>query len=176
MEPETFGPSPPTERPGRKQRHRSANGGRGADPAAQKALSPVVEALTDPDEGRRQTAVAEARLRLPFIVLRMLAKRLVDLLSGDDEVLRRQASASLIGLGRPAVWPLCIHLLTVETVPLQLTLIRILGGIAPTLDEEERTPVQGVLMRLLVSSPEEAMIEACMDAMAPFREPCEGKG
>jgi hypothetical protein len=103
----------------------------------------VIEALTGPDDVRRAAAL-RAVPGLPSPLPRLVATRLLPLLSSGNEPLLSQVSAALVSIGRPGSWVLGCHLLTTEDVPLQIALVGILGAIARTIgDEEERMLVRG---------------------------------
>src|SRR6516225_1162446 len=68
----------------------------------QERLTPLVEALTDPDESCRRAAVEHVlRTCIPTVIGRLI-ERLVDLLNGDRTTCR-QALASLAQFGGRAV-------------------------------------------------------------------------
>src|SRR5262245_5469342 len=65
-------------------------------------LTPLVRALTDPDEPRRQAAVRHVQQTCLPAVIALLIDRLVDLLGGSGTV-QRQAIASLAQFGPRAL-------------------------------------------------------------------------
>src|SRR5262249_60985959 len=68
----------------------------------QAELTPLVRALTDPDESRRQAAVQCVQARCVPAVITLLIDRLVDLLAGSG-IVQRQAIASLARFALPAL-------------------------------------------------------------------------
>jgi len=100
----------------------------------QAALTPMVEALTDPDEARRQAAAGHVLRACIPAALGHLADHLVDLLGGSGPA-RPQALASLVEFGHRAVPSLIRRFMCTRSVPLQGGIVealsRIVGGLGP---------------------------------------------
>src|SRR5262249_6550242 len=100
----------------------------------QAALTPMVEAMTDPDEARRQAAVEHVLRACIPAALDHLADRLVDLLGGSGPA-RQQALASLAQFGDRALPYLTRQFMRTRSAPLQggivEVLTRIVGGLGP---------------------------------------------
>src|SRR5262245_66267688 len=84
----------------------------------QAELTPLVHALTDPDEPRRQAAVRCVQATCVPAVIALLIDRLVDLLGGSGTV-QRQVVASLAQFGPRAVPPLTLRLSRTRNVAVQ---------------------------------------------------------
>jgi hypothetical protein len=101
-----------------------------------------VAALTDPDEGRREAAVASALRMVERPALRLLIDRLVRRVKGRDSVARRQAARSLAGLGEAAVPALQYALWKSRDAGTQVLLVQVLTAIAKTLPRPQRSRIQ----------------------------------
>jgi hypothetical protein len=103
----------------------------------QERLTPLVEALTDPDESCRRAAVEHVlRTCIPTVIGRLI-ERLVDLLNGDRTTCR-QALASLAQFGGRAVPALTLRFTRTRSVILQRGIVEALTRMAPGLKQEER--------------------------------------
>jgi HEAT repeat protein len=108
------------------------------EPMIQQHLTPLVQALLDPDDVCRQKVVAHVQQNCIPAVITRLMRRLVDLLGSGHEDARPQAMASLIQFGDKAV-PALIHEFTLARhAALQQDVIQVLLQIAPRLDQDQR--------------------------------------
>jgi hypothetical protein len=116
-------------------------------PLLQERLTPLVEALTDPDESRRE-AVVEFVVRkcLPALVARLI-ERLVELLGGAGTTCR-QALASLVQFGGRAVPSLTLRFTRTRSVAKQRGIVEALTRMAPGLKQEERTDLMTEVLAL----------------------------
>ena len=130
-------------------RRRKAPGpARPAAPSLAEALAaPLVDALTDPDEARRQAAAGHVlRTCLPAVVslvCRLLVERL---LAGPAEG-RRAARASLLQVGAAAVPALYCRLLGARGAGTQIALVEALTAVAAHLPARGR---QDLLLDLAI--------------------------
>jgi hypothetical protein len=103
----------------------------------QEKLTPLVEALTDLDESRREAAVEHVVLNcLPALVTRLIV-RLIALLVGASTT-QRQALASVVQFGGRAVPALTLRFTRARSVARQRGIVEALTRMAPGLKQEER--------------------------------------
>ena len=103
----------------------------------QEKLTPLVEALTHPDESCRKAAVQHVlRTCLPALVARLIY-RLVDLLNGDVTA-RSQALASLVQFGSRALPTFTLRFTQTRSVAVQRGIVEALTRMAPKLTQAER--------------------------------------
>jgi hypothetical protein len=139
-----------------------------SDPDIQTALDPLLEALTSPDEVR-QAAAVRGLPGLPKPLPTLVADRLLALVSTGNEALLSQVSAALVNVGKPAISLLCCQLLTAESVPVQIALIKLLATVGEVLDERERLPGPFTVIGPWTGGEEQAVQEAGIDAMGRLR-------
>jgi hypothetical protein len=96
-------------------------------------LTPLTDALTDPDEGRRQDNVGRLLVLCPPQVLTRLLDRLVELAAARNAAVRRQARASLTQAGPAAVPALKFALTNRRRRGLQRAAAETLTAIVPLL-------------------------------------------
>ena len=103
--------------------------------ATAEELKTLLGALTSSEEARRREAVTNVLARAPEL-RRHLADRLVGRLTDRRAAVRRQAEASLVGLGAAAGTALFLGLLEARSAELREQLVRIVFRIAQALPEE----------------------------------------
>jgi HEAT repeat protein len=100
-------------------------------------LTPLVEALTDPDESSRRTAVEQIRRTCIPAVVGRLIDWLVGLL-GDEDVTHQQALASLAEFGARALPSLTLRFTRTRDAVLQRGILEALKRIVPGLKVGEQ--------------------------------------
>jgi hypothetical protein len=100
-------------------------------------LTPLVEAITDPDESRRRAAVEQIRRTCIPAVVGRLIDRLVGLLGGED-VTHQQALASLSEFGALALPSLTLKFTRTRDAALQRGILEALQRIVPGLKVGEQ--------------------------------------
>jgi hypothetical protein len=143
---------------------------RPADPSrAEVAAAPLVDALCDPDEQRRQANTAHVlRTCLPA-TLALLCQGLVErLLAGPLEG-RRAARASLVQVGAAAVPALYYRLLGASGAGTQLALVEALAAIGAGLPTPGRVDRMLDLMIVRGRAADGAVVEAIDRAVATLR-------
>jgi hypothetical protein len=163
MAPEVSTSSPEPQGPWRQRRNQGEPRDLASDREIQEAVDFLIEALTRPDEVL-QAAAARGMPGLPTPLSRLVTNRLRALVDNGDEVLLSQVSDGLVSLGKPAISLLCCQLLTADSVPLQVALIRILAAVGEALDEPERLPGPFTIIGPWTGSEEQAVQEAGVDA------------
>src|SRR5262245_11767557 len=99
----------------------------------QAELMPLVRALTEPDEPRRQAAVRCVQATCVPTVIALLIDRLVDLLGGSGTV-QRQAVASLAEFGPHALSALTLRFSRTRSVAVQHGIVMAIAAVARGLD------------------------------------------
>jgi hypothetical protein len=159
-------------------RRRKAPGpARPAAPSLAEALAaPLLDALTDPDESRRQANTAHVlRACLP-VTLALLCQGLVErLLAGPLEG-RRSARASLVQAGAAAVPALYWRLLHARNPGTQLALVEALAAIGAGLPAPGRVDLMVDLMIVRGRAADGAVVEAIDRAVASLRRLNERAG
>ena len=128
----------------RRQRREAAE----AEKRLQRRLTPLVQALTEPDEPQRRAAAEHVlQVCLPAVVAR-LADRLVGLLRTGGGTARRQAAVSLVQFGARSLPALVVKFTKARGAGKQLAIAEVLYGIAPGLGQDERVKLLADLMLL----------------------------
>src|SRR6516164_9486882 len=152
-------------------RRRKAPGpARPAAPSLAEALAaPLVDALTDPDEARRQAAAGHVLRTCVPAVVALLCRCLVErLLAGPLEG-RRSARASLLQVGAAAVPDLYCRLLHARNPGTQLALVEALAVIGAGLPTSGRMDLMVDLMIVRGRAADGAVVEAIDGAVATLR-------
>jgi hypothetical protein len=142
----------------------------------QEQLTPLVQALLNPDESRRR-AVVEHVLRacLPAVVAR-LVNRLVELLGQGGEVARRQAIACLAQFGHPALPALLLHFQRGHRAAVQRDVLAALRQMAPGLGPSQAVSLMQEVATLAPFAADEAVCLGLAEAIARLRRVTEGPG
>ena len=105
--------------------------------ATAEEITTFVDALTSSDENLRRGVVIQVLLLASAALRSRLADGLVDRLADDSEAIRRQAAASLVGLGGSVTAALVLRLHKAESAAVRDLLLEVLVRIAQTLPEAE---------------------------------------
>jgi len=100
-------------------------------------LKTFVDALTSSDENLRRGVVIQVLVLAPAALRSRLADGLVDRLADGSEAIRRQAAASLVGLGGAITAALILRLHKAESEAVRDLLLEVLVRIAQTLPGAE---------------------------------------
>src|SRR5262245_18097590 len=114
----------------------------------QAELTPLVHALTEPDEPRRQAAVRCVQETCVPAVITLLIDRLVELLGGSG-IVHRQAIASLAEFGPHALSALRRWFSRTRSVAVQQGIVMSIAAVARGLDRDGRL---GLMTELLILS------------------------
>jgi HEAT repeat protein len=104
----------------------------------QKALKPLLEALTDPEESCRRAAVEHVLSTCIPAVIRRLIDRLVELLINDKESVRRRAADSLVQFGTRALPALTHTIRHLRSAVQQARLLEVLRKIGQRVPSDQR--------------------------------------
>ena len=159
-------------------RRRKAPGpARPAAPSPAEALAvPLVDALTDPDEQRREAAARHVLRTCVPAVVALLCRGLVErLLAGPLEG-RRSARASLEQVGAAAVPALYCRLLGARGAGTQLALVEALTAIGSGLPTRDRIDLMLDLMIVRVRAADDSARQAIDAAIATLRRLNERAG
>jgi HEAT repeat protein len=141
----------------------------------QAALTPLVRALTEPDEPRRQAAVRHVQQTCVPAVIALLIDRLVALLGGSGTV-QGQAVASLVQLGSRALPALTLQFTRSRSAAVQQGIVAALSAVARGLDCSGRLALMTDLLILLPRATDEAIRESVMGLLATLRSLLETGG
>jgi hypothetical protein len=157
-------------------RRRKAPARPAAPSRAEVAAAPLVDALCDPDEQRRQANTAHVlRACIPAVVA-LLCRCLVErLLAGPAEG-RRAARASLVQVGAAAVPALYCRLLHARNPGTQLALVEALAAIGAGLPTRDRVDRMLDLAIVRGRAADGAVVEAIDAAIATLRRLNERDG
>jgi hypothetical protein len=150
-------------------RRRKAPARLAAPSRAEVAAAPLVDALCDPDEQRREATARHVRRTCIPAVVALLCRGLVErLLAGPLEG-RRAARASLAQVGAAAVPALYCRLLGASGAGTQLALVEALAAIGQGLPPGGRVELMVDLMIVRGRAADGAVVEAIDRAVATLR-------
>jgi hypothetical protein len=132
-------------------------------------LTPLADALTDPDDGRRRDNVARLLPMCPRAVWVRLLDRLVELAASRNGAVRRQARASLLQVGPAAVAALTVALINSRRPGLQRAAAETLEAVAPRLAPDRLSRLGADAMIVGFSSPDESVRTAAAKLSAAVR-------
>jgi hypothetical protein len=152
------------------RRRKAAGPARPAAPSLAEVLAaPLLDALTDPDESRRQAAARHVLRTCVPAVVALVCRLLVErLLAGPLEG-RRAARASLVQAGAAAVPALYCRLLHARNPGTQLALVEALAAIGAGLPALGRVDRMLDLMIVRGRAADGAVVEAIDRALATLR-------
>ena len=158
-------------------RRKAPGPARPAAPSLAEALAaPLVDALTDPDEARRQAAAGHVLRTCVPAVVALLCRCLVErLLAGPLEG-RRAARASLLQVGAAAVPALYCRLLHARNPGTQLALVEALAAIGQGLPPGGRVELMVDLMIVRGRADDDSARQAIDAAIATLRRLNERAG
>jgi len=142
------------------------------DPEVRNALTPLVAGATDPDETRRQAVVGHLLQTCSPDFLALLARRLAEVFAHDRVPVRRQAAASLVQCGAPAVRTLTLAFLTTGRAVIQQHAVELLGEIGRGLSQEERGNLMIELNHLMGEAKTDAIRQQLMGTMMTLAREC----
>jgi hypothetical protein len=158
------------------RRRKAPRPARPAAPSLAEALAvPLVDALTDPDEPRRQAARHVLRTCIPAVVA-LLSRLLVERLLAGPAECRRAARASLVQVGAAAVPALYCPLLRARGAGTQLALIDALAAIGVRLSPRARVDLMLDLMIVRGRAADDSARQAIDGAVATLRRLNERAG
>jgi hypothetical protein len=108
------------------------------EPLIQQHLTPLVQALLNPDDACRRKVVGHVQQTCIPAVIGRLIRRLVDFLGSGNEDARPHAIASLAQFGEQALPALTHEFTLTRSAALQQDIIQLLLQIAPRLDQDQR--------------------------------------
>ena len=134
-------------------------------------LTPLVDALADPDDSRRRTAVEQVvRTCIPAVVGRLI-ERLVNMLGEGTS--RGPALASLAGFGNRALPSLTLRFTRTRDPALQSGIVEALTQIAPGLPLAQRLDLMTEIMILARFAADESVSRALDRLVAVARRATE---
>src|SRR5262245_38593941 len=134
----------------------------------QAELTPLVCALTDPDESRRQPAVSCVQATCVPVVIALLIDRLVDLLGGSG-IVQRQAIASLAEFGPRALPALTQRFSESRTAAMQQGIVAALAAVARNPDHNGRLALMTELLILSRRAVDDSIRESVAGLLAMLR-------
>jgi len=138
-------------------------------------LTPLVRALTDPDEPRRQAAVRCVQATCLPAVITLLIDRLVDLLGGSG-TLQRQAVASLARFGTQALLHLTLRFSRSRSAAVQQGIVMALTAVARGLDRDGRLGLMTELVILSRHAADNSIRQRVGSLLAALRSSLETSG
>jgi HEAT repeat protein len=141
----------------------------------QAVLTPLVRALTDPDEPRRQATVRHVQQTCVPAVIALLIDRLVALLGGSGTV-QRQAVASLVQFGPRALPALTLRFSRSRSAAVQQGIIEALTAVARGLDRDGRLGLMTELLILSRRAADDSIRESVMGLLTVLRSSLETSG
>jgi hypothetical protein len=141
----------------------------------QAELTPLVHALTDPDEPRRLAAVRHVQQTCVPTVLALLIDRLVALLGGSGPV-QRQAVASLVAFGPRALPALTLRFSRSRSAAVQQGIVAALTAVARGLDRDGRLGLMTDLLILSRRAADDSIRESVAGLLATLRSSLETSG
>jgi HEAT repeat protein len=138
-------------------------------------LTPLVRALTDPDEPRRRAAAQHVLQACVPAVIALLIDRLVALLGGS-RLVQRQAVASLAQFGPHALPALSLRFSRSRSAAVQQGIIEALTAVARGLDRDGRLGLMTELLILSRRAADDSIRERVMGLLATLRSSLETSG
>jgi hypothetical protein len=145
-------------------------------PAHRRAITWLVDFLTDLDDEVRRESLADARraLRPPF--LDPVLDGLINRLRHESPAMQRWAAEALVGLGPPAVLPVVRELRRRRNLLVRIRLVQVLADFGPALSPEVRQELVRLLTQVAAGDRTGLLARRCARAIARLgpEEPAAG--